>query len=94
MSQWAMYFLPSIVAFIRLRMGKKIHLSLGFLILLNLLVAWTVIGWILMMADALGYDPILWVISKLIRFWPGGGVAPMNAAQAAWGPSSPGQICG
>jgi len=32
-------------------MGKKIHLSLGFLILLNLLLAWTVIGWILLMLN-------------------------------------------
>jgi hypothetical protein len=27
MSQWAMYFLPSVVAWIRLRMGKKVPLS-------------------------------------------------------------------
>ena len=61
MSQWAMYFLPSIVAWIRLRMGKKIHLSLGFLILLNLLVAWTVIGWILLMLNAFGYNPVTFI---------------------------------
>ena len=43
MSQWAMYFLPSIVAWIRLRMGNKIHLSFGFFILISLLLAWTVV---------------------------------------------------
>ena len=94
LSQWFMYFLPTIVAWLRVRMGKKIVTSVRSVFFFNLLLGWTVIGWILMMADALGYDPILWVISKLIRFWPGGGAAPMNAPQTAWGPSSQGQICG
>jgi len=47
MSQWFMYFLPSIVAWIRLRMGKTVPLRFGFLVLMNLLIAWTVGGWIL-----------------------------------------------
>ena len=55
MSQWFMYFLPSIVAWIRLRMGKTVPLRFGFLVLMNLLIAWTVVGWILLMVNALGY---------------------------------------
>ena len=61
MSQWAMYFLPSIVAWIRLRMGKTVPLKLGLFVLLNLMVAWTVVGWILLMINAFGYNPVPWV---------------------------------
>lgn len=82
MSQWFIYFLPSIVAWTRLRMGKAVPLSLGQIFVFNLLVAWTVVGWILLMANALGYNPIPWVVFKVLKFMPGGGGAAMNAPQA------------
>lgn len=94
MSQWFMYFLPSIVAWTRLRRGKTLPLSLGQIVVFNLLMAWTVIGWFLLMANALGYNPIPWVAFKLIKVLPGGGPGPVNAPQAAWGPSPQGRICG
>ncbi len=93
MSQWFMYFLPTIVAWLRVRMGKKIVTSVGSIFFYNLILAWTVVMWILLMLNAFNLDPLQWVMLKLIKFWPGGGAAPMNAPQAAWGPSSQGQIC-
>jgi hypothetical protein len=94
MSQWAMYFLPSIVACIRLRMGKTVPLSLGLFVLLNLMVAWTVVGWIMLMLNAFGYNPVPWVVFKLAKVLPASGAAPMNAPQASGAPSWQGQICG
>ena len=94
MSQWAMYFLPSIVAWIRLRMGKTVPLSFGFFILVNLLLAWTVVVWVLLMINAFGYNPVPWVAFKLAEFLPASGAASMNAQQAPGAPSGQGQICG
>src|SRR5713226_400940 len=94
MSQWFMYFLPTIVAWLRVRMGKKIVTSVGSIFFYNLILAWTVVMWILLMLNAFNLDPLQWVLVKMVKFWPGGGAAPMNAPQAAWGPSSQGQICG
>ena len=95
MSQWAMYFLPSIVAWIRLRMGKTVPLSMGFFILVNLLLAWTVVVWIMLMLNAFGYNPVAWVVLKLARFLPATGAAPMTAPQAPGAPSwQQGQVCG
>ena len=79
MSQWAMYFLPSIVAWIRLRMGKTVPLSLGFFILLNLTLGWTVVVWILLMINAFGYNPVPWVAFKLAKSLPASGAAPVDS---------------
>src|ERR1700730_5889876 len=93
MSQWAMYLLPSIVAWTRLRMGKKLPLPLGFFFSFNLLLGWLVFVWILLMIVAFGYNPVRWGVFKLVKFLPGGGAAPMNAPQAAGDPPSQGQVC-
>jgi hypothetical protein len=93
MSQWFMYLLPSIVALIRLRMGKPIVGSLGFLFVLNLFLGWTVVMWILVMANALGYNPVPSIALKVAKFLPVAGPAgPMTAPQAG-SFSSQGQIC-
>ncbi len=94
MSQWFMYFLPTIVTWIRVRTGKRTTSSVGSCFFYNLILGWTVIIWILFMIEAFGYNPVRWGLSKLLKFLPSGGAAPMNAPQAAWGPSSQGQICG
>ena len=94
MSQWFMYLLPTIVAWIRLRMGKPIVGSLGFLFVLNLFLGWTVVMWLLVMANALGYNPVPSVAMKVAKFLPASGPAgPMTAPQAA-SFTSQGQICG
>src|SRR5260370_26812111 len=33
---------------------------------MNLLIAWTVVGWILLMVNALGYNPMPWVVFKVL----------------------------
>src|ERR1700682_4426134 len=92
MSLWGMYFLPSVVAWIRLRMGKRVPLSLGFFILVNLTLAWTVVVWILLMINAFGYNPVPWVVFKLAKLLPASGAAPMNVPQAPGAPFPQGQI--
>jgi DnaJ-class molecular chaperone len=92
LSQWFMYFLPSIVAWIRMRMGKKVVTSVGSIFSSNLFLGWTVVVWILCMLNALGYNPVRWVVLKM-KFAPGGGGAPMNAPQAAWDSPSQRQVC-
>jgi hypothetical protein len=93
LSQWFMYLLPTIVAWIRLRMGKTIVGSLGFLFVLNLFLGWTVVMWILVMVNALGYNPVPWVALKLAKFLPSSGPAgPMSAPQTG-SFSSQGQVC-
>ena len=94
MAQWFMYLLPTIVAWIRLRMGKPIVGSLGFLFVLNLFLGWTVVMWLLVMANALGYNPLPSVALKVAKLLPAAGPAgPMSAAQTA-SFTSQGQICG
>jgi hypothetical protein len=94
MSQWFMYFLPSIVAWLRLRMGKQLPLSLGQIALFNLLLAWTVVGWILLMLNAFGYNPVPWVVPKIAKFLPASGLAGPVAVPQGESFSSQGQLCG
>ena len=94
MSQWFMYLLPTLVAFIRLRMGKPIVGSLGFLFVLNLFLGWTVVMWLLVMANALGYNPVPSVALKVAKFLPASGVAGPTSATQAVSFTSHGQICG
>jgi hypothetical protein len=94
LSQWFMYFLPTLVAWLRVRMGKPLPLSLGAIFFLNLTLAWTVVMWMLLMVNALGYNPVPWIAFKLAKVLPASGPAvPMSAPQT--GPfSSQGQSCG
>ncbi|HKT34394.1 MAG TPA: hypothetical protein VJR03_06150 [Nitrospira sp.] len=94
MSQWFMYLLPTIVGFIRLRMGKSIVGSLGFLFVLNLFLGWTILMWILVMANALGYNPVPAIALRVAKFLPSSGMAgPMSVPQQG-SFSSHGQSCG
>lgn len=92
MSQWFMYFLPTIVAWFRRRQGNSIVLPFGLFFLLNLTLAWTVVVWLLLMANALGFNPVPWVVFKLAKFLPSG--PPMGAPQAAQDSSAMGHTCG
>lgn len=96
LSQWFMYFLPTVVAWLRLRSGKTIPLSLGQMFLFNLMIAWTVVGWILLMINAFGYNPVPWIALRAAKVLSASGLAgqagPMTAPQAG-SFSSQGQIC-
>ena len=73
MSQWFMYFLPAIVALVRTRMGKSIPIPTWQLFLFNLTLAWTVVGWILAMIFAWGYNPVPWMAFTFLKLFPGAG---------------------
>ena len=93
MFQWFMYLLPTIVAWIRLRMGKPVVGSLGLLFTLNLFAGWTVVIWILVMANAFGYNPVPSIALKVAKLLPASGPAgPMTAPQTG-AFASAGQIC-
>ncbi len=92
LSQWFMYFLPSIVAWIRLRSGKKIPISFGRFFVMNFFLAWTVVVWILLMVNAFGLNPVPWVTLRLAKVLPSG-QGPMGAPQTA-DTSSQGRMCG
>lgn len=94
MAQWFMYFLPTIVAWVRLRMGNELPLSLGKIFLFNLVLAWTIVVWILLMLNAFGYNPVPWVAMKVAKWLPASGPAgPMSVPQGG-AFSSQGQSCG
>ena len=65
---FGLYMLPSIVAWYRQKQGKSIVLSLGFLVVMNFFIAWTVLGWFLLMANALGYNPVAAVAPGIAKF--------------------------
>lgn len=99
MSIWLLYFLPSIIAWIRLRMGKTIPTPFGKLFVFNLFLAWTVVGWILAMLEAFGYNPVPWMAVKYLKVF--GVTRPMNTPQSGFAApqggssaSPQGQVCG
>ena len=94
MSQWFMYFLPTIVAWVRLRMGKQLPLSLGQIALFNLLLAWTIVVWILLMLNAFGLNPVPWVAIKVAKLLPASGPAGPITPQGGSFSSQGGQVCG
>jgi hypothetical protein len=91
LSQWVMYFLPTIVAVIRKRMGKPLPLSLGMFFFANLALAWTVVVWILLMINAFGLNPVPWLAVRLAKVLPTGGPGPMAVPQEA---NASGNACG
>jgi len=95
MLQWFMYFLPTIVSWVQLRRGKTLPLPLGMIFFSNLFLGWTVVMWILLMANAFGYNPVPWVAVKAAKVLQGAGLGvPMNAPQAAAASPSQGYHCG
>lgn len=100
MSQWFMYLLPSIALFIRKRMGKPLLMPLGFCVVWNLLLGWTVVVWILLMLNAFGINPVPWMAMttlKLMGGFAGGGGpvgVPMGADDGGSGGRTPCGQCG
>ena len=99
MSFWLLYFLPSIIAWIRLRMGKTISGSFGQLFVVNLVTGLTVVGWILPMLFAFGYNPVPWMARTYLKVF--GVTRPMNTSQSGFAApqggssaSPQGQVCG
>ena len=54
------YFAPTLIAWFRNRRGNPVFGSIGQIFVLNLLLGWTVVGWILTLANAFGLNPVAW----------------------------------
>ena len=94
---WALYFAPTLVAWYRSRNGLPIVLPLKNMAIFNLLIAWTGVGWLLLLANALGYNPVATLAPKLAKFLQESGLGgPMPPPQQGGaGPGTPGQpACG
>jgi Superinfection immunity protein len=59
------YFIPTIVAWIRKRMGMPTLLTLRQIFFFNLLTGFTILGWFLMLANAFNRNPVAWVVARL-----------------------------
>jgi len=76
-------------------MGKQLPLSFGANCSINLLLAWTVVVWILLMLNAFGLTPVPWVAIKAAKLLPVSGPAgPMTTPQGGSFASQGGQACG
>lgn len=84
LSFWFMYFSPTLIAWYRVRHGKPIVLPLRTLFLFNLTLGWTVVAWLLSLANALGFNPVASVAQGLVKVLPAGG------SGAGPGPVDPG----
>lgn len=76
-----MYFAPTLIGWYRVRQGKRLIYPVRQLFLFNLLIAWTVVGWFLLLANALGFNPVAWIAPRLAKNLPSGqaGSAPQGA---------------
>ncbi len=89
---WPVYLVPTLLAWYRRRTGKPIVGSLGMIFLMNLFLGWTVIVWILMLANALGFNPVAWVVLRLRNVLPSGSsgmpqpTSTANQSSSARGP--------
>jgi len=54
---FVMYFLPTLIAFVREKRDK------GPILLVNFLLGWSVIGWVVCLVWALRADPVVYVRS-------------------------------
>ncbi len=65
--EFACYFAPTLVAAVRKSQGRNIVMpSLGMFAMLNVVIAWTVFGWFLLMANALGLNPVAGVVKRIV----------------------------
>lgn len=85
---WVLYFAPTLIGWYRLRQGKPPIYSIGRLFLFNFLIAWTVIGWFLLLANALGYNPVAAIAPGLVKYMPSGQAG--HAPQGVQGSAQPG----
>jgi hypothetical protein len=84
---WLLYFAPALIGWYRVRQGKPLIYSTGQLFLFNLLIAWTVVGWFLLLANALGFNPVASLVPRLVKFLPGGqsGSTPQTPQSSSQG---------
>jgi hypothetical protein len=75
---WVLYFAPTLIAWYRKRRGSPVAGSVGQLFTINLLLGWTVVGWILPLANAFGLNPVAWIAPRLVKAAPSGPGLPLR----------------
>lgn len=71
------YLAPFLIAWYRQRRGKPIVLNLPQIFLLNFFLGWTVVGWLLALCAAFNQNPVAWVVLRIAKFFPAGGLSAM-----------------
>ena len=84
---WLLYFTPTLVTWYRVSNGLPAVFPVKQMALFNLLVAWTVIGWFLLLANALGFNPVARVAPKLADYLIRSGLAGTPPPQQGGQPS-------
>jgi hypothetical protein len=74
------YLSPTLIGWYRARQGKATVLPLKQLFLFNLFLGWTVVGWVLALANALGFNPIAPLAQRLAKGLSAGGAPGMGPA--------------
>lgn len=69
---WSLYFAPTLIAWFRVRQGKPLVTTLRQIFFFNFLIGWTVVGWILVLANAFGLNPVAWIAPRLVKVLPAG----------------------
>jgi hypothetical protein len=91
----AFYMLPTIIAWYRQKQGKSIVIPFGLLFCLNFFVGWTIVGWFLALANALGFNPVAAIVPSLVKHLPASGPGPgVPQAGSAGGGAVPCGQCG
>jgi len=85
------YMSPTLIAWYRVRQGKSIVLPFKTLLLFNLFAGWTVVGWLLALANAFGLNPVARIAPSLARALVGAAGRTPPAAQSG---SDPGNLMG
>ncbi len=83
LSFWLLYFAPAIIAWYRVKQGGTIIGTLSGIIVINALIGWTVIGWLLMLANAFGINPVAWFVLRFGSHLTTSGPAPMMGSGGA-----------
>jgi len=71
---WLIYLAPTLIAWYRLRQGKSIVIPFKSLLLFNLFLGWTVVAWLLALANAFGLNPVAPIAQRLAKTLPTGGI--------------------
>jgi hypothetical protein len=97
---WVVYFSPTAIAWYRRRQGLPIVGTLGMIAVMNIVFGFTIVGWVLALANALGMNPIMRIAPAIAKFYgTGAPPGPPNPGQGGptgqGGPMGPGQVtCG
>jgi len=83
-----LYNAPWLIAWYRVRHGKPIVGTLGMLFVMNFFMGWTIVGWILPLANALGYNPVPYIAVPLAKLMVQYGRVPGQGPAQGQGPAN------